>query len=112
TRRGVVSLMSRKMPVWSVVALAVVLTLAATAAMSRLHLLDAASRGGATTSSPTRTSSIHAMAGDQLRVARGFEELAESLAARGEWSQAALQYQSAEQLYRVNTSNDAPIVAM
>lgn len=49
---------------------------------------------------------------DQLKVAHGFEELAGSMGSRGEWRQAAAQYAEAEQIYRLGTDPDSPLVAL
>ena len=53
-----------------------------------------------------------AIASDQLQIARGFEELAAALSARGRWNEAATQYQEAERVYRINTHPDEPLVAL
>ena len=48
---------------------------------------------------------------DQLKIARGFEALAAELGANGRWTEAVGRYQEAENIYRVNSMPDAPLVA-
>ncbi len=61
-------------------------------------------------SRPPNKISAH-LTDDQIKVARAFEELAGTLASRGDWREAAAQYERAGQIYRINLSPDAPLVA-
>lgn len=48
---------------------------------------------------------------EQLKIAQGFEDLAASLGANGEWRQAIERYREAEQIYRVSATPDSAIIA-
>jgi tetratricopeptide (TPR) repeat protein len=54
---------------------------------------------------------VRPLSSDHHKLARAVEELASSLAAQGQWHQAAAQYAQAEQIYRINAAPDAPLVA-
>ena len=54
---------------------------------------------------------VRSLTADQAKIAFGFEELASSLAGRGQWEQSAAQYGEAERIYRLNMGPDAPLVA-
>lgn len=51
------------------------------------------------------------IAPEQLKVARAIEELGASLAEQGNWRAARDQFLEAEQVYRISTGADAPLVA-
>lgn len=49
---------------------------------------------------------------EQLDIAFAFEDLAGSVAAKGDWLQAAAHYEQARQVYLANVDPDAPLVAL
>jgi tetratricopeptide (TPR) repeat protein len=103
-------LFGSKLPAWIVVPVALA---AALAVMIGGHIGPFArttSPLAAGTPDRSANAEVRPLSGDQSRVARGFEELAESLAAGGQWTEAVNQYLEAERIYRVNTSPEAPLV--